>query len=192
MGTGTFKNLGSQLSYKHNFAKTGHELTADGNYNYSKNDNTSSINTLTYNTTDIPKGVAVVQNSLSAGTTKNYVFQTDYTNPISENQKLEFGARMSIRDYQNTNNQYFYNYSTKEYELSQLISSSYKYTDKVYAGYATYSFKINKFSYMLGLRAESSTYNGTIAGKNTAGKDSLSTFNVNFPLSLFPSVFITY
>ena len=99
---------------------------------------------------------------------------------------------MAIRDYQNVNDQYFYDYSTKQFELSQLISSSYKYTDKVYAAYATYSFKINKLSYMLGLRAESSTYNGSIIGKNMQGQDSLSTFNVNFPLSLFPSAFITY
>lgn len=191
-GSGTFKNSGSQLSYKHNFAKTGNELTADANYNYSKNNNATTINTQTFDLSDVAKGVAVQQNSVTTGTTKNYTFQTDYTNPITDNQKLELGARASIRQFQNSNDQYFYNYTTKQYELSQLISSSYKYTDKVYAAYATYSLKVNKWNYLLGLRAESSTYSGTIIGKDVNGNDSLSSFNVNFPLSIFPSVFITY
>ena len=76
--------------------------------------------------------------------------------------------------------------------LSDRISSNYKFTDKVYAAYGTYSLKVKKWSYQLGLRAESSTYNGSIIGKDLLGRDSLSSFSVDFPLSLFPSAFITY
>src|SRR6202008_3526883 len=32
-----FKNFGSQLSFRHNFAKNGHDITADINYNSSSN-----------------------------------------------------------------------------------------------------------------------------------------------------------
>ena len=35
----TFRNFGGALSYKHNFAKAGKELTSDINYNSSTNDN---------------------------------------------------------------------------------------------------------------------------------------------------------
>lgn len=190
---GNFKNLGTQLSYKHNFAKTGHEWTADANYNTSKNENENNINTTTYlpNTTT-QKRPAVVQQTLGSGTNSNLVVQTDYENPITESQKLELGARASIRDFENNSNQYFLNNTSKQFELSQSISSRYKFTDKVYAAYATYSFKVNRFSYQLGLRAESSTYNGTLYAKNSHGGDSILNFNVDFPLSLFPSTFITY
>ncbi|MFX7870430.1 TonB-dependent receptor, partial [Acinetobacter baumannii] len=41
----------------------------------------------------------------------------------------------------------------------------------------------------LGLRAESSNYTGTLL--NAKGADS-ATFKVDFPLSLFPSAFVTY
>ncbi|MEJ7678233.1 MAG: TonB-dependent receptor [Segetibacter sp.] len=187
-----FENFGSQFSYKHNFAKTGHELSADANYNSSKNDNLSFIKTQTYDLTSNPKGLAVQQQSAGAGTSKNWTFQTDYENPVSENQKIEFGARAAIRDFENDNYQYFYNYATSKYVLSDRISSNYKFTDKVYAAYGTYSLKVKKWSYQLGLRAESSTYNGSIMGKDIFGRDSLSSFDVNFPLSLFPSAFITY
>jgi outer membrane receptor protein involved in Fe transport len=189
---GHFKNLGSQLSYKHNFAKTGQEFTADANYNSSKNENLNFINTQTYDLASMPKGLAVMQQSTSGGSSKNWTFQSDYENPISENQKIEFGARAAIRDFENNNNQYFYNHALSKYELSDRISSSYKFTDKVYAAYTTYSLKVNKWSYQLGLRAESSTYNGSIIRPDVFGRDSASSFKVNFPLSLFPSAFITY
>jgi len=57
----------------------------------------------------------------------------------------------------------------------------------VYAAYSTYTFKANKFNFQLGLRAESSSYTGTLI-KSTGD----SSFSIKYPLSLFPSVFITY
>ena len=70
-----------------------------------------------------------------------------------------------------------------------MISNKYKFHDEVYAAYSTYSFKVNKWSYLLGLRAESSNYTGTLL--NSKGVDSAS-FKINYPISLFPSAFITY
>ena len=189
---GHFQNFGSQFSYKHNFAKTGHEFSADANYNSSKNENLNYIATQTYDFASGAKGLPVMQQSTAAGTSKNWTFQTDYDNPISENQKIELGARASIRDFENNNNQYFFNHDVSKYELSQKISSNYKFTDRVYAAYGTYSLKVNRWSYQLGFRAESSSYNGSIIQKDVAGRDSVSSFKVDFPLSLFPSAFITY
>ncbi|WP_018613545.1 TonB-dependent receptor family protein [Segetibacter koreensis] len=187
-----FQNLGSQLSYKHNFAKNGHELTADANYNSSKNDNVNFINTQTYDLASTVKGLPVMQQSTGGGNSKNYTFQSDYENPFSDNQKIEAGVRAAIRDFENNNNQYFFNHALSKYVLSQRISSNYKFTDKVYAAYGTYSLKLKKWSYQFGLRVESSSYDGSIIGKDILGRDSLSSFKVDFPLSLFPSAFITY
>jgi hypothetical protein len=50
-------------------------------------------------------------------------------------------------------------------------------------------FKKDKFSYQLGLRAESREYNGAIL--NGRGADSLK-FKNSYPISLFPSAFINY
>ncbi|MEO7529778.1 MAG: outer membrane beta-barrel family protein, partial [Sediminibacterium sp.] len=185
----TFKNFGSQFSYKHNFAKNGHDISADFNYNSSTNNNNSNIGTQTYNTNNTTKGQALLQQTLGNGTNKFYTIQADYENPISEDTKFEAGVRTAIRDFSNLSDQYRFDYTTNNYVLIPLISNKYKFNDQVSAAYATYTFKVKKWSYQLGLRAESSNYTGTLL--NTKGQDSAQ-FKVNYPLSLFPSVFITY
>ncbi|NDA63021.1 MAG: TonB-dependent receptor, partial [Chitinophagia bacterium] len=46
-GNRTFENLGSQVSFKHNFEKSGHNLSADFNYNSSNSSGTNIINSQT-------------------------------------------------------------------------------------------------------------------------------------------------
>ncbi|MGI8634568.1 MAG: outer membrane beta-barrel protein, partial [Segetibacter sp.] len=181
-GEVNFRNLGTQFSYKHNFAKPGHQLTADVNFNKSKIDNNSFIYTQTYLPPYQFKSLPVRQKSISAGNTNNLIIQTDHENALSENQKLELGARASIRNQENANNQFFYNNNINQYVSSKGLSSTYKYTDKIYAAHANHALKVDKWSYQLGLRAESSTYNGSTIGKDVLARDSISTFNVDFPL----------
>ena len=187
--TMNFRNLGAQISYKHNFAKNGHNISSDYNYNKSTNDNLSNIGNYTYNLNGTQKGNPLLQRGLGEGGTTNHTFQIDYENPITDDTKFEAGGRVAIRDFNNKLDQFRFNQLTGQYELIPLISSRYKYTDAVYAAYSTYSFRVNKWSYQLGLRAESSNYTGTLL--NARGADS-ATFSVKFPLSLFPSAFITY
>jgi len=187
--TSNFKNLGTQLSYKHNFMKNGHNISSDYNYNRSSNDNLSNIDNYTYNLDATQKGTPILQRGIGEGSTTNHTFQIDYENPLTDDKKFEAGGRAAIRDFNNKLDQYRFNSLTGQYQLVPLISSRYKYTDAVYAAYTTYSFRVNKWSYQLGLRAESSNYTGTLL--NSKGADS-ATFSVKFPLSLFPSAFITY
>lgn len=183
------RNMGTQVSFKHNFTKSGHNISADFNYNSSNNESNANIGTQTYNSNGSTKGQALLQKTIGSGSTKNYVLQADYENPISDDSKLEAGVRTAIRDFNNISDQYRYDYSSSNYALVPGISNKYKFYDQVSAAYATYSFKVKKWSYQLGLRAESSTYTGTLL--NAKGQDS-ATFKVNYPLSLFPSAFVTY
>lgn len=187
--TSNFRNVGTQLSYKHNFMKNGHNISSDYNYNKSSNDNLSNINNYTYNLDGTQKGTPILQRGVGEGSTTNHTFQIDYENPLTDDKKFEAGGRVAIRDFNNKLDQFRFNSLTGQYQLVPLISSRYKYTDAVYAAYSTYSFRVNKWSYQLGLRAESSNYTGTLLNSN--GADSAS-FSVKFPLSLFPSAFITY
>jgi outer membrane receptor protein involved in Fe transport len=65
----------------------------------------------------------------------------------------------------------------------------------VYAAYSTYSSKIKEnFGFQLGLRLESSDYSGTMHSSVQDGvgfKDTVSTYGNNYPISLFPSVFLS-
>jgi outer membrane receptor protein involved in Fe transport len=185
--TGMMKNWGTQLSYKYNFVKTGRNLSADFNLNSSNNENTNNIVTQTYNVDNSFKGNALKQRTLGGGDSKNYTFQTDYEDQLTEDSKFEAGARAAIRDFVNASDQY--RYILTDYFLIPSISSKYKFNDQVYAAYANYAFKKKKWSYQLGFRVESSNYTGTLLKQN--GTDSAS-FNVKYPLSLFPSAFVTY
>ena len=175
-----FKNYGAQLSFKHTFAKPGKEWTADANFNSSRNSNESNIYSRSFYDAELlnPKFPQQYQQAISSGKNRFLVLQTDYVSPINENTKWEAGLRMQTRTFSSKQDNYFNNV------LSTSQSSNYEYTDYIYAGYATFSQKIkDKYSYQLGLRAESSQYDGEQIGKQK--------FSNKFPLSLFPSVFIT-
>ncbi len=177
-----FRNTGTMLSYKRNFPKSGQELTADMTYNTSRNNNTNLIKTdsLDYSTKNIVKSSSQRQDG--KGSNENFTFQTDYTNPINDKSKIEFGGRVSIRKQDNKND--FFSFNGGASVRIDSLSVNYNSTDKVYAAYATYSRQAKSFGYQLGLRAESSNYEGRLPDKGQV-------FNVDFPVSLFPSIFLT-
>lgn len=188
-----FENFGTQLSFKHNFTNNGHDISADLNYNSSTNSTSSNINSYTYqpqpnqNTFKYP---LYQQQSIASGYNHFFTGQTDYENQITDDTKFEAGARAAIREFKTNSLQYTNdNVSSHLFVLNPLASSNYKFNDQVYAAYTTYSFKYKKFSYQLGLRVESSSYTGNLY--TLKGADSTS-FKVNYPISLFPSAFITY
>jgi outer membrane receptor protein involved in Fe transport len=180
--TGKFRNLGTTLSYKHNFPKSGQELTADITYNASKNSNINLIKTdsLDMATHNIAKSSSQQQNG--SGTNENFIVQTDYSNPITDKSKIEMGLRASIRKVDSKNDFYFFDPSGNAI-YNPLLSVKYNSRDQVYAAYTTYSNQLKNFGYQLGLRVESSEYEGHLPDKNQD-------FNVKFPVSFFPSVFL--
>jgi len=184
---GNFRNYGSTLSYKHNYAKAGKELTADLNYNYSKNDNESDNEQKQYGTNNALKGYNNFQNTTGGGTTKFVTVQTDYANPITDKIKIEAGVRAAFRDFTSFNT---LTRSDKDYTNGQTIFGSstvskYKFKDAVYAGYLTFSQQLKNFTYQLGLRVESSKYDGVLLTTDQG-------FTNEYPFSLFPSAFFTY
>ncbi len=183
--TASFKNNGGSLSYKHNFAKAGKELTSDLNFNSSTNDNNALYNIQLYQPNNTAKGSPSLRNTIGGGTNKFFTGQLDYTNPISDKTKVEAGARVAIRDNTSISNNYVYDYTANAYVYNDALSSNYKFDDRVYAGYATYTNKIKTFSYQLGLRAESSDYTGSLL--ETTSKDS--TVQHQIPYQSFPQCF---
>ncbi len=177
-----FRNMSSQLSFKHNFPKAGREWTADATYNRSKNQNDNIIRNNYYS---LPGNYIRSYNQQQAGSgqNQNLIFQTDYSNPLNDRSKFEVGARTSMRKVESATDYFILNDdNTKTPITSQNII--YKSTDQVHAAYASFSNKVNNFGYQLGLRAESSTYKGDLVSKNQ-------NFTIDFPISLFPSVFLT-
>jgi len=167
-----FLNKGAQLSYKHLFAEKGHELSADVNYNSSESSSWSKINSSILN-----------QKSVGKGDNKNNTFNIDYVRELKNEMKFETGVRYNFRSEYSKRDQY-----RNDLFLAS-ISNPYTYNEKIMAAYTNLGFKKNNWSYQLGLRAESRSYDGTILNSN--GADSLN-YKRSYPVSLFPSAFVNY
>ena len=181
-GKNLFRNFGSQISYKRVFTQPGKEWQADINYNQSRSDNDQMIDIASskFDVTNPAISKNLKQMIDAGGGNKLLVAQTDFINPLSENTKLEMGLRTQIRWFES-----FQKIAINEIALPG-ISNEFSFTDNVHAAYINYAQKIPKLNlnFQAGLRAESSSYDGEIVGKNTR-------FSNEFPLALFPSAFIS-
>lgn len=175
-----FQNLGSQLLFKHLFPKEGKELTADLNFNRVRSDNEGVFNTTYGNNAPDTR-----QKQTGDGGNEFFTAQTDFVSPFKNGLKMELGVRAAIRNFRNANASYQFDYGDNDFVRTQGFADRYKYTDRIYAAYGTFSQSFKQWGYQVGLRAESSFYDGTLI-------DSDSTFGIEYPLQLFPSAFLTY
>lgn len=190
-----FHMKGAAVGFVHNFPKSGHQLTMDGQYNKSKNENLNLISNNNYRNNGGPLTGSSTQQQNGNGSNERMNAQVDYTNPLTDKTKLEAGARFNQTK---TSSQNIYNLVGAGNVLipQPLLSSKFNYTDQISAAYATFSSKIGeKFGYQVGLRMESSNYKGTVysSTRRTGGAivDTISNFSISYPVSLFPSVFLS-
>ncbi|MFT3679647.1 MAG: TonB-dependent receptor [Ferruginibacter sp.] len=178
-----FNAGGLQFGFKQLFPTDGEELTADVNYFSGKNSGDNLYVTNYYNSNGGDKTGDYQQKLLSSGTNRFLTIQTDYVKPF-KGIKLETGLRAQLRKLSNINDNYILNALTNQFELVPSATSNYKNKDNVYAAYVSVSGNAKDFGYKLGLRAERSDYTGTLLSDN-------STFSNNYPVSLFPSLFLS-
>ncbi|MBK5269409.1 MAG: TonB-dependent receptor family protein, partial [Bacteroidia bacterium] len=115
---------------------------------------------------------------------KNFTFQSDFVNPLTDKSKMEMGIRAEFNNNTSTNAFYIIEPISGKLILQPASQVDYKSNDRVLAAYTTFSNKIKDFGYQLGLRAESSKYNGELTRTNE-------NFNINYAISFFPSVFLS-
>jgi outer membrane receptor protein involved in Fe transport len=191
-----FNNKSGILSFKHNFPRSGENWTADLNYTRGTSSSINNINSYLFEIPNGPLSSIYRQQQDASGKNEFITAQTDFVNPYTEKSKLEAGARVAIRNISNLNN---FNTVDSQGNLiyQPLLSSNYNYHDEVLAGYVQYSNTVGEFGFQLGLRAENSSYRGSNSyaendAANPGGiKDTLGSFSNNYPISLFPSVFLT-
>ena len=184
-----FKRNTSRITFTHKFPKEGKELNANLNYNYGSGDEYSNI----LNTFTNPDGTeyslpATIKDD-GTNNSDQWTFEIDYTNPISDDKKLEAGFRSYINDYRSIFNAYSVDNSGIETKLS--LSNNYKYKEMVNAAYVTWTGSFNTIKYQAGLRAEHSKFDGELI-------DSARKFGYVYPNqlnkvwdALFPSLFVT-
>ncbi len=137
-----FRNYGTQLAFKHIFAKPGKEWSADINYNQAKNNNASDIRYQYFTDRQQQNVVSpqFLQRTEGGGKNNFLIAQTDFVNPINDKMKWEAGLRAQVRNFESRQ----LNFLDGNYKPE--LSNEFEYTDYVYAGYATFSQKVKRIS----------------------------------------------
>jgi len=181
----SMRNAGLVFGLKHLFTTDGEELTFDANFSGSETTFDADYNTDYYaGGSESAISRSMLQRIEGRSNDLNLVLQTDYVKPFASKLKLETGLRAALRSRSTVNNNFTYDALSGNYLLIYSPASNFKNDDQVYAAYATVSKQIKNFGYKVGLRAESSQYHGTLT-------DTQEKFSNSYPISLFPSVFLT-
>jgi len=176
-------NKSNEVVYSTNFTekfkKEGHKLTADIQFSQGLDNDSSTI----------ADYIIGQEDAMSKEITKNYqtqiknLFQADYVLPIGKNSLFEVG-------YKGDFSQLITDYSVGAFDANGNIISNasltnkLEYNEKINAAYSQFGSKINKFSYLLGVRYEDSKI-----GVNLLTTEE---FNTKKYHNFFPSAFLTY
>ncbi|MGH2665984.1 TonB-dependent receptor domain-containing protein [Flavobacterium sp.] len=174
------QNVEYSSNFIKNFKKEGHKLSFDASFSLNKDNDFSKIKGTNIDNGDFISDETARNNNKQ---TRN-LFQTDYVLPLGKNAQFEAGFRG--------------NYTTMlaDYQVQERITIDSPFTDiteftnkleykeNVNALYTQFGSKINKFSYLLGLRFEDS--------KIDVNQLTTAIFKTKKYNNLFPSVFLTY
>ncbi|KRB57915.1 outer membrane beta-barrel family protein [Flavobacterium sp. Root186] len=151
-----------------NFNDKGHKLTADLSISRNTDDSNSIIDASpTYNTT------------LNDQVQKQVQVQADYVLPLGKGSQFETGYKGSFGDLEN---EYYVTDAANQKDPN--LSNNLQYKENINALYASYGFKVNKFSYLFGLRWEDTNIEVNLLDTND--------FNTKKYNNLFPSAFVSY
>jgi ferric enterobactin receptor len=182
---GSFDGRGATLGMKHLFAMNKEEWTADASYFSGGVTRNSVYTTNEYgDKTESNLVSSQLQKIQGSANEHNFILQTDFTDPLTNKTMLETGLRAAIQDRLNVNNNYTYGPDSADWLLIPSAASNYKSHGEVYAAYATLSSSTGNLTYKIGLRAESSKYNGVLLDGGQA-------LGNQYPISLFPSLFFS-
>ena len=171
------ENMSSQynFNYKLDFAKEGHniELEADHNDFDAEEDTNFKF-----------QGASPIGNYMDFSDTDRTrtTINLDYVNPLTETSKLELGLEARLFetgiDYSSTGESF-----NSNGDLVPTPSTDFDYNRDIYSAYATYGNSFEKWSYQIGLRAE------TVEVK--ADTNTVSSFTNDY-VQVYPSAYITY
>lgn len=181
-----FKNGTMTLNYRQQFAKPEQLLTTDFDYvTYS-----STIDQLYKNAVvDLvgPNSSNDIQNGYLPSTINIYALKSDYTTPLKNDSKLDFGAKVS---WTKTDNDAVYSKTTQANgtQPNYDLSNHFFYDEVISAAYVNYTQSFKKFDIQAGLRFEDTELKGKQLGNPIKP---YSEFKNNYN-SLFPTAYVSY
>ena len=160
------------INYDKKFNNDGHRLTFDFQYEDSTEEENSIITQDGLN----EEKVQTLEDQ------ERILLQTDYVLPLGEKSQFEFGYRGNFNEL---NTDYLVeDFEDGVFEPNTDLSNNLMYKEKINAVYSQFGSKVNKFSYLLGLRLETTKIN---IDQLTSGDNKVKTYQ-----SLFPTINLGY
>ncbi len=170
-------DLETAINFTRTFAEEERKLTADFKWLRNLDDEISDITEsfLTSMEDDL------LQHSFNREGEENFLFQADYLDPIGKDGQFEAGLKANIRDVSNDFQVTQLN-EFDEWEILSEFDDNLTYYENIYAAYAIYGNKWNKFSYQFGLRLEHSDITTRLENE---GRDNNRKYTDVFPTAHF-------
>ena len=180
------KTIQYALNYTKNFETSGHKLTFDFQYEDSDENEFEFVN---QNGIDSERAFTGEDQS-------EVLLQTDYVLPIGENKQFELGYRGNFSDKATDYVFEAFNTNTNNFEVDNNLTNLFNFRVYINAAYSQFGSKINKFSYLLGLRVENTQItidqptSGDFEKKNFTGL--FPTVNLSYELNETASLTLGY
>ena len=174
-------DTGRDLEYSSNFLKNfndkGHKLTLDFSYSTDNDSDNSLISDETIGS-NIP---ATFDTTFNNQKQKQVQLQGDYVLPLKNGSQFEAGYK---GNFNNMDTEYSVKTDNNGNPIADYLSNTLEYNERINAFYTQYGFKVNKFSYLFGLRWED-----TKIDVNLLDTQNYNTKEYN---NFFPSAFVNY
>ncbi|KDN54391.1 outer membrane beta-barrel family protein [Flavobacterium seoulense] len=171
------ENLEFASNFIKNFDDKGHKLTVDAILSKEKDVDSSIITDQIIGGTNAPKYDFTSNDEKQ----NQFQFQVDYVLPVGETGQFEAGYKGNFNNLDNN-----YSIITSNNSTNNFLSNTLEYKERFNALYTQYGFKVNKFSYLFGLRWEDSKVIINLLDEPDRS------FNTKKYNNFFPSAFINY
>lgn len=185
--TGTYN-----LNYKRDFEKKGHDLVLDISHATSDKYSEGLYEELVDPSDLVNNYTDATEDDISTT-----VANLDYTNPLTDNIKLELGLEARMRDVENSyttdRHQYVYDGDGNPipdgeggFLTTPMGSSNFSYDRDIFSAYANYGHQLGNFTLQAGVRLEQYEVNAVFAQEGVEEPYQDSRFTA------YPSAFLTY
>ena len=166
--------------WQHNLPKEDHELRIEFNVSASDEVEDNHYTNVYY----FPVLPFAFDNTLIKQRDNQQQLTIDYTNPLSEDSKLEAGYDGSFNQIGMDFYGEYYDTTQHRFVKDLTKSNRFKYNESIHAFYGTYQHSYGDFGYSAGLRLEESIINGHLVTKD-------SSFHNNY-FKLYPTLHLSY
>jgi hypothetical protein len=185
------------LNYMNKFNNSGHQLTADLQYERDWETQIGAINEIINFNSSGDNPFFPEEKTFTTENQNEFLVQADYVKPIGEDAQFEAGYRGNFEEQVTDYELLLENQDTQELETS-VLSNKFTYTENVNSFYSQYGNKFGEFSFLLGLRLENTQLKGKIESRLTEeelqqefGIPIDTDFDNNY-LGLFPTINLIY